>query len=224
MPIGNPNRSDSNKKMIFVTVITKDENDMDVKPYFSFKAGIGEDKDGKKQYEEIAKDNAFSGTLVKVEPYEKEIKSKGIKQPRVKVLFEDEDSVYYMDLSYTILSRSFFNSLLSLNSTEDLSLSIYQTKPNDKNKVYPQMSLRQGSAKDNMVRWLYDRSELPEIKKVKVKGQEMSDTEDVDNFFRDKLSEKFAEISKLGGSAPAPKAKKESKVSDESLTDSDLPF
>lgn len=236
MPIGNQNRNgNSNKKMVFVNAITKDENDQDIKPFFSFKEKTGEDANGKKIYTEIAKDTSFSGNLTKVEAYEKEIKSKGIKQPRVKILFEDEDTIYYMDMSYTILSRSFFNSLLSLNSLEDLSLQIYHTKPNEKGKVYPQMSLRQGAGKDNMVRWLYAKDDLPPIKKVKVKGQEMSDTEDVDNFFRDKLNAKFADISTIGAGSdtdaepavPAPKTTPKTKVkskTQEGVDDQDVPF
>lgn len=233
MPIGNKNRTNSDKKMIFVNIVTKDKDDKDIRPYFSFKEGTGEGPDGKKIYSEVAKDTAFSGNLIKVETYDKEIKSKNIIQPRVKILFEDEDSIYYADVSYTILSRSLFNSLLSLQSMEDLSLSIYWTKPNDKNKVYPQLCLRQGEGKDNMVRWLYSKEELPEIKKVKIKGKEMSDTEDIDNFFREKLNEKFATMPEAsdksgkaaGKSASKPKsASKTVKDDDDQAGDSEIPF
>jgi hypothetical protein len=228
MPIGNKNRNnDSNKKMLFVNTRTKDEDDKDIKPYFSFLESTGE-ANGKKTYGEIAKDPSFSGSIVKVEAYEREIKSKGVKQPRVKIIFEDDDTAYYLDMSYTILSRSFFNCLLSLDSLEDISVNIYQTKPNDKGKVYPQISVWQN---DKMVRWLYTKDELPVIKKVKVKGQEMSDTEDVDNFFRDKLNAKFSNTSSSKSSVKNDDDSKDSvkKVKTKSVVtspenDEDIPF
>lgn len=222
MPIGNKNRNgNSDKKMIFVNAIVKDEKKLPIKPYFSFKENTGE-SGGKKVYTEIAKDTSFSGNLIKVEPYKKTIKNNNIEQPFVKVLFEDDDSIYFLDMGYTILSRSFFNCLLSLESLEGININLYQTKPNDKGQVFPQISVWQG---DKMIRWLYAKEDLPAIKKVKIKGAEMSDTEDVDNFFREKLEQKFANIA-ITPSAGKPKAKKapSSPVNDEQSDDASPPF
>ena len=224
MAIGNKNKNYDNKNAHFVNVVTKDAEDKDIKPYFSFRK-----KTGDKEYTEVAKDTSFSGTLAKVLTHEREYQ--GVKSPRVKIIFEDGDDSYILDMSYTILSRSLFNSLLSLESMEELILQIYQTKPNDKGKVYPQMSLRQGE-KGVMIRWKYTREELPEIKKVKIKGKEMSDTEDVDNFFRDKLIEKFdSGASHSAPSAPAAstkadttKATKANKSTKAELDEETLPF
>lgn len=230
MAIGNKNQNFSNKNVHYVNVITKDDAGKDIKPYFSFKRRGEDGPNGEKVYNEVAKENQFSGTLVKVEPYDREVKNTSATQPRVRVVFEDGDDQYYLDLSYTILSRSFFNCLLSLETRENINVSIYQTKPNDKGKVFPQMSVWVGDtfSKDSMVRWKYEISDLPKIKKVKVKGQEMSDTEDVDNFFRDKLTEKFANFGKEEA-APAEKSKKTEKTEKKAgktqeVADEDVPF
>jgi len=82
-----------------------------------------------------------------------------------------------------------------------------------------------------MVKWKYAMDELPETKRVRVRGQDLLDTEEVDKFFADKLNEKF---NGTGEPAPAaakptskPKAKKPAKedveLEDQGIDD-DVPF
>jgi hypothetical protein len=216
MAIGNKNNNYDNKNVYFVNIVTKekgeDGKEKEVKPYFLFLKKNGE------KYEEFARNTAFSGHLSKVGLGEREVK--GTKVDRVKVFIEDGDDVYILDQGYTILSRSFYNSLLSLESRENININIYQTKPNDKGNVFPQISLWQA---DKLVRWKYEKSDLPEIKKVKVKGKEMSDTEDVDNFFKAKLGEKFKSLGNQDKSTATSTPQTPVAPSNE-VSDEDVPF
>ena len=220
MAIGNKNTNNyENKNVYFINVVTKekgeDGKEKDVKPYFSFRQKTGE------VYNEVQKNNAFSGAISKVSTYERD--GTAGKTPRVRIIVEDGDDVYFLDFGYTILSRSVFNSLLSLETLEDIAFQIYQTKPNDKGEMFPQISIRQGEGRDNMVRWKFNKDDLPEVKKVRINGKMQSDTEAIDLFFRDKINAKFSNFA----SSTKPKTSTRpaaAPVTEDSPSDSDVPF
>ena len=195
MAIGNKNAV-SNKNTFSVRTIVKDADKKPIDPYFSFVQKI----DGK--YTEVQQSKSFDGVLVGVTTKIEEYQGNPIKKVTLKI--EDDTDAYYLDFSYTILSRSVFNCLLSVNIGQHLKFSLYQTKPNDKGQRFPQISLWlpvDGSDKDELVRWKHGVDALPKVKKVRVKGQDISDTEDIDNFFEAALQEHFSGKR----SAPAPK-------------------
>jgi hypothetical protein len=169
-------------KVFFVKTVTKvDKKQVD--PYFSFKQKVGD------KYEEVNKSTAFSGNLEKVETYEREWE--GVKSTNVKISVVDGDEKYIADFPFSIVSRSVFNTLLGLESYEGLKFTIYLTKPNAAKggARYPQISIWQG---EQLCKWKYGIEDLPPTKKVRVKGQDLMDTEDVDNFFIEKINEKFS--------------------------------
>jgi hypothetical protein len=217
-------QNEYNGKIFYVKAVTKEE-DAQCEPYFAFKQKV----DG--EYKVVQKDKGFSGALEKVETYEREWK--GVKSTNVKVTVVDNDEKYVWDAPFSILSRSVFNTLLGLESYENLKFTIYLTKPNaaKAGARYPQISVWQN---DQLVKWKYELSELPAIKKVRVKGQDMSDTEDIDNFFIKALNEKFsgsikasAPAKKAESPAPAPKKTTKGKpqpTEDDSDPYSEIPF
>lgn len=213
-------QNEYNGKVYFVKAVTK-EDDVQCEPYFAFKQKV----DG--EYKVVQKDKGFSGNLEKVETYEREWK--GVKSTNVKITLVDGEEKYVWDTPFSILSRSVFNTLLGLESYEGLKFTIYLTKPNPaKNGArYPQVSLWQN---EQLVKWKYGMDELPAVKKVRVKGQDMSDTEDVDNFFIKELNNKFSgkatAPAKKTEAAPAAKksTKGKSQPIDSEESDSEIPF
>lgn len=220
-------QNEYNGSVFFVKPVTKIEKKA-VEPYFSFKKKV------EAAYKETQQSKAFSGNLEKVETYEREWE--GVKSTCVKTTIVDGEEKYVLDMPFSIMSRSVFNSLLSLESYENLKFTIYLTKPKagGDGKRFPQISVWQG---DTLVKWQYAIADLPETKKVRLKGQDMLDTEDLDLFFIEKINEKFGNGGKKAESAPAAPDKKaaatstkkaaptkSSKVEDSDPSDSEVPF
>lgn len=203
-------------KVFFVKTVTKVDKKA-VDPYFSFKQKVGD------KYEEVNKSTAFSGNLEKVETYEREWE--GVKSTNVKITVVDGDEKYIADFAFSILSRSVFNTLLGLESYEGLKFTIYLTKPNAAKggARYPQISIWQG---EQLCKWKYAIEDLPPTKKVRVRGTDMMDTEEVDLFFVKALNEKFSGKNAVKADKK-PSAKKESAKpapNDEETDDSGVPF
>ena len=105
----------------------------------------------------------------------------------VRVTLKDEElkEVYSCEFGFSMMTRSFFNSLLNLNTFNNLKVGIYR----DKNG-YDKLSLRQD---DEMVKWKFQMTEIPEIETMLFKGKELKDYDKVDTFFLSKLQEKFGQ-------------------------------
>lgn len=214
--IGNPN-SETGKKYHYVRVVSKDSEKKDLdKPYFSFVSKV----EGK--YIEVAQASSFTGTITEVKSGSFDYK--GIPTPTITITMADGDEVYVFDQTFSIASRSVFNSLLSLESMEQITIQIYLTKPNEKygNKRFRQISLRQGENGD-LVEWKYSIEDLPKTKKVRINGKEMIDSEELDNFLIEKINNKFG-----GGSSNKNKsnasAEHQSDDSGGDESDEDVPF
>jgi len=181
----------------FVKPVTKVDKKA-VDPYFSFKQKV----DG--AYKEVNQSTVFSGNLEKVETYEREWE--GVKSTNVKVTLVDGEEKYIVDLAPSILSRSVFNTLLSLESYENLKFTIYLTKPKPgAPERYPQISVWQN---DELVKWAFPLADLPAVEEIKnSKGVVLSkDYGDLNNFFFSKIEEKFGKGAKP--KADKPKAEK----------------
>lgn len=181
MAIGKSNQN-SGKNVHYVKVVKTDENKKKVAPYFSFR---NKQEDG--TYKEL-RDTAFSGNLteVKTEDYEYQ----GQVTPQAILRVEDGNDVYLLSLLYNFTSRSLLNSLLSLGTnTKGLNFNVYETKKNDKGDTFAALALWQG---DTMIKWFYQKDELPAIEKISIKGKkDLTDSSKLDDFLRIKLDEKF---------------------------------
>ncbi len=182
MAIGSKN-NDSGKSIFYVKTVKKDENENEIDPYFSFRQ-----KQADGSYQEVQKDNSFSGKLTKVTTGEFDYK--GTITPQVTLKVEDGNEVYVADLQLNIATRGLFNNLLSLDSTDGIRIQVYRTKPTEKSagKRYLAYSLWQN---DDMIKWKYLHSELPATEKVMVGKKELLDSSKVDDFFINALNAKF---------------------------------
>jgi hypothetical protein len=123
---------------------------------------------------------SVSGNLTKIELGERTWE--GVTSPTVKITLEDTErkESYLLDLRFNLMTRSLFNSLLSLKDFNDVSISIYSTKPKTPtDKSYPAMAAR---SHDNRLDWRFKPEELPPIVKVKVGKQEVPVFDDLNDF------------------------------------------
>lgn len=110
------------------------------------------------------------------------------------LLIKDDaaEESYLVDFKVgNLMNKSILNSLLNIDVQKDIKVSLYTSKTG-----FPSGSVRQG---EEMVRWRFDKTELPEIQETTFKGRVMRDYSLVDKFFVDKLKEFGASL----GSAPA---------------------
>lgn len=205
MALGN---SGNNTGTLYILkIVDKDKDKKKVSPYFSITKKV----DGKWLLQED-KVNRVSGNLSKIEIKEQEWK--GDKYNTVSLYLRDGDESYLIDLRFNLPSRSLFNSFASLESYENLSVTVYENKSG-----YTALGLWQG---DKMAKWKYKLDELPVPDAVTFKGKEMHDYSKVDEFFAKVLQEIAG---KLGGSQrpvasnPASEAASAAEQKDE-----DVPF
>jgi hypothetical protein len=180
MALGN---SGSNTGILYILkVVDKDKDKKKVDPHFTITKKV----DGKwtLQPETV---NRVSGNLSKIEIKEQEYK--GDKYNTVSLYLRDGEESYLIDLRFNLPSRSLFNSFASLESYDNLSVTVYANKTG-----YTALGLWQG---DKMVKWKYKLDELPAPDAVTFKGKEMHDYTKVDEFFVKVLQEIAG---KLGGS------------------------
>lgn len=185
------NNSNQNSGTLFILkFVTQDKDKKKVPPHFS----VSEKVDGKwKVTKEVTR---VSGNLYKIDI--KEAEFKGEKYNTVALYFKDGEEAYLVDFRMNLPARSVFNSLLSLDTFEDVSLTAYEGK-----NGYPAIGVWQGTqGNSKMVRWKYKLEELPAPETVKFKGKEMNDYTAVDNFFIKELSTLGAKLG--GGKGPKP--------------------
>ena len=204
MALGN---SGGNTGTLFILkVVDKDKDKKKVPPHFSITKKV----DGKwtLQAETV---NRVSGNLSKIEIKEQEYK--GDKYNTVSLYLRDGDESYLIDLRFNLPSRSLFNSFASLESYDNLSVTVYENKSG-----YTALGLWQG---EKMVKWKYKLDELPVPDAVTFKGKEMHDYTKVDDFFTKVLQEIAG---KLGGSQNRVATNAASEAAPASGGDEDVPF
>jgi len=140
-------------------------------------------EDGK--YEEFDRFTKINGKISKIELKTESFQSNGVPMDidKVKIIFRDDElrERYVLDLNYTNVTRSLFNSLLSIKDFSNVEFSFYQNKQGY-NSVYV-------TENGNSVSWAYTLEQVPKVKKVIVNKKKQSDFGDVDDFFKDKLLE-----------------------------------
>ena len=227
--LGNGQKSDN--KAFFLKIRTQDKNKQPIIP--EFEVQTKEDVDGEVKYV-TSNTKKVAGDLVAVKVSKRTVTSPAgqIEVDDVKLIIEDaaNKEVYHLDARPNNLTRGLYNSLLNLTSGENISISVYQTRPSPTDgKVYPAISLWQN---DKQVKWKYQKADLPEVEEVKdKKGKLISRSfEDVNLFFFEKLkvlvpSFKGKTETKVKKAAPeVPLDVDDSVDESESDLDSQIPF
>lgn len=169
------NRQNDNE-LIILKLKTADAEKKPVPVHFEVTKKVGD------KWSAVAETKEVSGTITKVETYEREWE--GVVTPLVKVYLEDAEAKesYLLDLRYNMLSRNLFNTLLSLESFDGVKIGVYERKKGD--KTYPAVSVRQN---DQLVNWKYKIEELPAIEKVQVGKKEITNFDNLNDFFIEEL-------------------------------------
>ena len=167
-------------------------NDEKVRPFFE----ISRSENGKWVADEDQSINSITATLVKIEPHKEEYK--GDEYYRVRIYLKDGDETYLVPCRMNIATRSLFNSLLNLQTFENVSIRYYLTKSG-----YDAFYVSQDGEK---VTWKYENDEVPVATEVSYKGKTIRDFTNVDLFFVEKLTE-FNDI--LSGKASKAVSSKE---------------
>lgn len=184
MALGRQNSNNDGTKLVLIEDVSKNKSE-NGKPYFSVKT---KGEDGK--YAESARVDRFSGTLTKVatglrfdESTEKgkELVAKYGNSPTVTLTLKDLEAgeTYSWKMGFGIATRGLLNRLLTLQSGEGLEISIWQ---NDKG--FDTLTLRQNG---ELVKWKFEKADLPEVKEFTLRGQKVRDYEEVDAFFVEQL-------------------------------------
>lgn len=192
--LGN-NSQESNSKLYILKPKTQDAERKPVKPYFEISEKV-EDK-----WKVTGETTSVSGELTQIVLGEREWE--GNKIPTVKVVLEDKEKkeFYWLDLRYNILTRSFFNSILSLDKFDDVKVNIYQNKPKEgQTKSYANLSVR---SHGEMVNWKYKLNELPPVEQVTVNKKVITDTTKIDEFFLKELSALAKKVKESKGKTKA---------------------
>jgi hypothetical protein len=134
----------------------------------------------------------ISGALTSASPKKGQHEGKDIHS--VNLVIEDTTKegvlqVYYLSVGETFIGRNLYNSLLALQlPADDIEIGLYQSKPKaGQTKTYASVALRQNN---QLVKGVYDPKgdEMPKVKKVRLKGEDVSDTGDLDEWFRVKMT------------------------------------
>lgn len=199
--LGNTETQDSIKRY-FLRIRSKDANKAEVPVHFEVQELVDN------EYKVTAKVNDLSGDLVNI--YINDFEYQGKKSKAIKLHFQDFDrnELYILDLRISLLTRSLFNTLLSLTSFDGLKVGVYQGKPRANKKSYPMISVRQHG---ELVQWKYKLEELPKIQEIKTSAQTIRIYDELDAFYvaeLEKLAVKLRERRKAAGrpTTAAPKA------------------
>ncbi len=141
--------------------------------------------DGK--YAVVSKNTTrVSGHLISASPRENTHQGKVIKS--LNLTLQDGDDVYFVSVGYTFIGRNLFNSLLALKVFDEVEISLYQSKPKPGSghaTGFASVCLRQGG---EVVRGLFDsKTELPQTKKIRVNGADVTETSELDAFLEAKV-------------------------------------
>lgn len=169
------NSGDSN--LVILKILSK-ENKKDVPPFFQARTKNPETQ----KYEvDETKYSRVSGTITGIKFADEEYE--GVPFKVVKLYLRDQDNLYLLDLRYNMLTRSLFNSLLSVSNIEEqVKIILYQNK-----KGFAGVLIEQNGER---VEWGYGLDDIPkpyEIKHEKTGEVVKRDYSDVDDFFESAL-------------------------------------
>lgn len=182
------NNSNSNSNVIFLQEVGHKKAvgyKKDGTPYFEVVKKV----DGK--YTVVDKVDRFSGTLTKVSTakrFNPEKDAERIKKwkgnPDVVIMeFVDNEAgeTYVWKAGLSMATRGFFNRLLTLESSENLEVSIWTGQDG----LFDNFSLRQNG---ELIKWKFDKEDLPKPIEIVFKGEVQRDYTEVDKFFVDQIA------------------------------------
>lgn len=211
--LGKP-QNNSKNELIILKIATRDADKKDVPIHFEAKR-----RNENKEWVPYTTGQSIkdvSGSLTKVELYEKEWE--GVVTPRVKLYLADNEAeqTYLLDLSYTMVARSLFNSILSLEDFDDVEIGVWDRKVED--KTYPSVSVKQRGEKVN---WKFKIEEQPKIVKQTVGKKVVTDSSELDEFFKSHLGDLALRVAGAPKKAAAPV---KPKVETAPEVEDDIPF
>ena len=178
------NNNQNNGKLMVLKVVT---HDLDKKkldqPIFKVL-----EKNEKNQWVETGTVPSVAGRLARVDV--KSFDWEGETFYTASLLIKDDgaDESYMVDFKVgNLMNKGILNSLLNIDLKKDIKIGLYTSKAG-----FPSGSVRQG---EEMVRWKYDKTELPEVSETTFKGRVMRDYSLVEKFFVTKLQELSARLS-----------------------------
>jgi hypothetical protein len=224
MALGKTNNQDNGKLLVLrIQNKTTDPKTGVETPLSPYQFEISEKIDGRWTVRPEL-ESRVSGHLSKIQIEDKEYEGNPYKAFKFYLNDPDSNETYLLDLRSTMVSRNLFNSLLALESFDNLQVSLYNKTSKKDNKDYTNVSLWQG---ENMVKGKYSLDELPKPEEIKNKQGKllMRKYDELDEFFAKHLTELNKKIS--GKPSPKNEAKKtEPKTSQDAgeLTDDRVPF
>lgn len=168
------------------------------------------------QWTPDGRENVFSGTLLSVVT-EKRYKEDSEKDKdniekygnpwvlKVEVVDPDAGETYVWKTGLTIASRTAANSLLGVNLGDQIQIAIGKKKSG-----YDSFFIRRvvdGRAEEKTIPWTYELNDVPKAAETTFKNKIMRDYTEVDDFYVEKIKEKFGDSR---APIPEPKAKVES--------------
>jgi hypothetical protein len=161
-------------------------------PIFKVQKKVGE------KYEDQENATRVSGNLISASPRENQNKEgKTIKS--INLTLVDGNEAYFVSVGYTYIGRNLMNALLALKTFDEVEISLYQSKPKPgKTKTYASVCLRQHG---EVVRGAIANENLPEIPKVELNGEKVSNQGPINAFFEEKMK---AWCKEVNAAAPKP--------------------
>lgn len=174
------NKQQNSGKLLIFKLSSKKDNKPSP-PYFSI-LGKVDDK-----WCEVDTATTVTGKLTKIVKKVGEFEGNEIISVQLFLKDEEVEENYIIETKLSMISRSLFNSLLSIdNFSEPITIDLFNNK-----KGYGSAAVRQG---DQKIGWAFKIEDQPPVVKVKLRGKEISDFEAIDNFFLDKLVELGKEL------------------------------
>ncbi len=177
--LGKPNNTNTNKTVFYLQQKSKDASNKPCAPYFKITTKVGD------KYEEKPSQTRVSGNLTKLDLSTKEFEGKKIKT--VTLLMQDADEVYYVKFGFSQTGRQLFNTLFSLENFENVEISLFERKKEDKGvtKSYPGVAVWQNGEK---VKWKYELADLPKVKEITANDMKINDYSELNAFFEKEIS------------------------------------
>jgi len=155
------------------------------------------EKNDKSQWVETGTVPSVAGRLAKLDV--KSFDWEGETFYTASLLIKDDaaEESYLVDFKVgNLMNKGILNSLLNIDTEKDIKIGLYTSKGG-----FPSGSVRQS---EEMVRWKFDKTELPEVQETTFKGRVMRDYSLVEKFFVEKLKEFGAKLT--SGEVPAKSA------------------
>lgn len=207
--LGN-NNTNSNKNLVILRPITRDENKKDINATFQVLRANTEGK-----FEKVDTCPSVTGDLFRIETTESTWEDKVKKGFRIFLKDDAENENYLIDCKFNILTRDMLNRVLGLESFSNVTISLYRNK-----KGYNSSYVKAGETPS---KWKYDFNELPkpdEIINPRTNEVIQRDFTALDDFFINAINE-FCEKNNFNNTSKSSQGNKTDSPSNES-TDAEI--